>query len=90
MEKEKLLILPFFNFNTKYHIQLNKYYIYKFNLFPLNINQMTKITRTFDVLTNAEEHFNYDVALSVKRNGKWENFSTAEYRKHVDNFSLGL
>ncbi|PLW95717.1 MAG: long-chain fatty acid--CoA ligase [Marinilabiliales bacterium] len=51
---------------------------------------MTKITRTFDVLTNAEEHFNYDVALSVKRNGKWENFSTAEYRKHVDNFSLGL
>jgi len=51
---------------------------------------MTKITRTFDVLTNAEENYNYDVALSVKRNGKWENFSTAEYRKHVDDFSLGL
>jgi long-chain acyl-CoA synthetase len=51
---------------------------------------MTKITRTFDVLTNAEENFNKDVALSVKRNGKWENFSTAEYRKNVDEFSLGL
>ncbi len=51
---------------------------------------MTNITRTFDVLTNAEENFNKDVALSVKRNGKWENFSTKEYRKRVDNFSLGL
>jgi len=51
---------------------------------------MTKITRTFDVLTNAEENFNYEVALSVKRNGKWENFSTAEYRRNVDEFSLGL
>ncbi len=51
---------------------------------------MTKITRTFDILTHAEENFNYDVALSVKRNGKWENFSTAEYRKNVDEFSMGL
>ena len=51
---------------------------------------MTKITRTFDVLTNAEENYNYEVALSVKRNGKWENFSTAEYRKYVDDLSLGL
>ncbi len=51
---------------------------------------MAKITRTFDVLTNAEENFRKDVALSVKRNGKWENFSTAEYRKNVDEFSLGL
>ncbi|MCF6342111.1 MAG: AMP-binding protein, partial [Bacteroidales bacterium] len=51
---------------------------------------MAKITRTFDVLTNAEENFNRDIALSVKRNGKWENFSTADYRKNVDEFSLGL
>jgi len=51
---------------------------------------MAKITRTFDVLTNAEENFSRDVALSVKRNGKWENFSTAEYRKNVDEFSFGL
>lgn len=51
---------------------------------------MAKITRTFDVLTNAEENFNREIALSVKRNGKWENFSTDEYRKNVDAFSLGL
>ncbi len=51
---------------------------------------MAKITRTFDVLTNAEENFNREVALSVKRNGKWENFSTSEYRKNVDAFSIGL
>ncbi|MBC8321711.1 MAG: long-chain fatty acid--CoA ligase [Bacteroidetes bacterium] len=51
---------------------------------------MAKITRTFDVLTNAEENFNKEIALSVKRNGKWENFSTSEYRKNVDAFSLGL
>ncbi|NQU34463.1 MAG: long-chain fatty acid--CoA ligase [Bacteroidetes bacterium] len=51
---------------------------------------MANITRTFDVLTNAEENFNREVALSVKRNGKWENFSTNDYRKNVDAFSLGL
>ncbi len=51
---------------------------------------MANITRTFDVLTNAEENFNRDIALSVKRNGKWENFSTNEFRKNVDAFSYGL
>ena len=51
---------------------------------------MAEITRTFDILTNAEEKFNTDVALSVKRNGKWENFSTDDYRKNVDAFSYGL
>ncbi len=51
---------------------------------------MANITRTFDVLTNAEENFNREVALSVKRNGKWENFSTNEFRKNVDAFSYGL
>ena len=51
---------------------------------------MTEIRRTFDCLTFLEENHPSDVALSVKRNGKWENFSTAEYRKNVDNFSLGL
>jgi len=51
---------------------------------------MANITRTFDVLTNAEENFNREVALSVKRNGRWENFSTNEYRKNVDAFSYGL
>lgn len=51
---------------------------------------MATITRTFDVLTNAEEHFASDVALAVQKNGKWTTFSTAEYRQQVDLFSLGL
>ena len=51
---------------------------------------MTEITRTFDVLSLAEKNYNTDIALSVKRNGQWENFSTNDYRKNVDNFSLGL
>jgi len=51
---------------------------------------MTEITRTFDVLSNLEENYANDQALSVKRNGKWEHFSTVEYRKNVDSFSLGL
>lgn len=51
---------------------------------------MTEITRTFDILSNAEKNFPSEKALSVKRNGKWESFSTAEYREFVDNFSFGL
>jgi len=51
---------------------------------------MTNITRTFDLLTYAEEHYVRDVALAVKRNNQWETFSTADYRQNVDAFSLGL
>lgn len=47
-------------------------------------------TRTFDFLSHAEQHFPSDAALSVKRNGKWEKFSTADYREQVDLFGLGL
>lgn len=51
---------------------------------------MTKITRIFDLLTYSEENFPLDVALAVKRHGKWETFSTADYRKNTDAVSLGL
>jgi len=51
---------------------------------------MAEITRTFDFLSNAEKNFPSEKALSVKRNGKWDSFSTAEFREYVDNFSLGL
>ena len=51
---------------------------------------MTEFKRTFDVLSFLEENHPNDEALSVKRNGRWEKFSTAEYRENVDNFSLGL
>ena len=49
-----------------------------------------KLERNFDILVqNVKEH-NYKVALSIKRNGRWENFSTDEYKEMVDNFSIGL
>lgn len=51
---------------------------------------MESVTRTFDILTYAEKNFPQESALAVKRNGKWERFSTAEYRTEVDNFSYGL
>lgn len=51
---------------------------------------MTEVTRTFDILAQAEEKYPMQVALSVKRNGKWDTFSTADYRREVDAFSLGL
>ncbi|UBM62351.1 long-chain fatty acid--CoA ligase [Candidatus Sulfidibacterium hydrothermale] len=51
---------------------------------------MAEIKRIFDLLTHAEEKFPMEVALAVKRHGKWETFSTAEYRKNVDAVSMGL
>lgn len=50
----------------------------------------TKIKRTFDLLTYSEKNFPSEVALAVKRNGRWETFSTGDYRKNVDNVSMGL
>ncbi len=51
---------------------------------------MESVKRTFDILTYAENNFPQESALAVKRNGKWDCFSTADYRNQVDNFSLGL
>jgi len=51
---------------------------------------MESVKRTFDILTYAEKNFPQESALAVKRNGKWERFSTADYRNEVDNFSFGL
>ena len=49
-----------------------------------------KLERNFDILDqNVIEH-NHEVALSIKRNGKWENFSTNQYKEYADNFSYGL
>ncbi len=51
---------------------------------------MTAIRRTFDVLSNAEQHFKSDIALAIQKGDQWETYSTDEYRKEVDHFSLGL
>ncbi len=49
-----------------------------------------EVRRTFDIVDQLVEKYNKDIALSVKRNGRWENFSTEEYKEFVDNFSYGL
>ena len=46
--------------------------------------------RNFDILDKNFKNRKQKIALSVKRNGKWENFSTDEYKATVDNFSYGL
>ncbi len=51
---------------------------------------MESVKRTFDLLTNAEKNFPKEIALAVKRHGKWETFSTADYRKYTDLFSIAL
>jgi len=49
-----------------------------------------KLQRNFDILDqNIAEH-KHEKALSIKRNGKWESFSTDQYRVYADNFSYGL
>jgi len=49
-----------------------------------------KLERNFDILDQNTKEHNYNIALSIKRNGQWENFSTDEYKEMVDNFSFGL
>lgn len=49
-----------------------------------------EIKRTFDILDQLIEKYSKDVALAVKRNGKWEEFSTQEYKQMTDLVSLGL
>lgn len=49
-----------------------------------------ELKRTFDIIDlNFKNHQRED-ALAVKRNGRWEKFSTAEYKELVDAFSIGL
>lgn len=49
-----------------------------------------EIFRTFDIVGKMLAEYPKEDALAVKRNGKWEKFSTAEYRRLVDMFSYGL
>lgn len=49
-----------------------------------------EIIRTFDIVSKMLAEYPKEDALAVKRFGKWEKFSTAEYRKLVDYFSYGL
>lgn len=48
------------------------------------------IKRTFDFLDHALENNPKDDAFSVKRNGKWDKYSTDFIKKQADLFSYGL
>jgi len=49
-----------------------------------------EVKRTFDILDQLVEKYPKDVALAVKRNGKWDKFSTAEYKRMTNLVSYGL
>jgi len=49
-----------------------------------------EVTRTFDIVDQLVNEKHRGDALAVKRNGKWEKFSTLQYKEFVDNFSYGL
>ncbi len=48
------------------------------------------VLRTFDIITQLLEKYPKNNALAVKRNGKWEEFSTTEYKNMTDSFSYGM
>lgn len=48
------------------------------------------IKRTFDFIDYALENHPKDDAFSVKRNGKWDKYSTVFIKKQADLFSYGL
>jgi len=55
-----------------------------------NQNNIMKVTRTFDIVDLMLEKYSREDALAVKRNGRWDKFSTQEYKNNVDSFSYGL
>ncbi len=48
------------------------------------------LKRTFDFLEYALQNSPLDDALAVKRNGRWEKFSTDEFKRNADYVSYGL
>ena len=48
------------------------------------------IKRTFDIVDKMKEDSPNTTVLSVKRNGKWDNFTGEDFVEYRDNFSLGL
>lgn len=49
-----------------------------------------QVTRTFDILERLRQNFMVDDALAVKRNKKWDIFSTQEYLDNAYDFAFGL
>jgi len=53
-------------------------------------NKYKEVKRTFDILSFNEENQPLEKALSIKKDGTWNSFSTKEYREKVDLMSLGF
>lgn len=49
-----------------------------------------QVTRTFDILERLRQNFMCEDALAVKRNKKWDIFSTQEYLDNAYDFAYGL
>lgn len=49
-----------------------------------------QVTRTFDILERLRENFMCEDALAVKRNKKWDIFSTQDYLDNAYDFAYGL
>jgi len=49
-----------------------------------------QVTRTFDILERSRQNFVLDDALAVKRNKKWDIFSTQDYIDNAYDFAYGL
>lgn len=49
-----------------------------------------ELKRTFDIVDQMVEKYQRDDALSIKRYGQWEKFSTLKFKEFVDDFSYGL
>lgn len=49
-----------------------------------------QVTRTFDILERLRENFMCEDALAVKRNKKWDIFSTQDYLDSAYDFAYGL
>ncbi|MCD6179484.1 MAG: long-chain fatty acid--CoA ligase [Bacteroidales bacterium] len=49
-----------------------------------------EVTRTFDILERMRQNFMTDDALAVKRNKKWDIFTSQEYLDNAYDFAYGL
>jgi long-chain acyl-CoA synthetase len=51
---------------------------------------MIKPTRLFDYIDKQVREFPQDKAISHKKNGKWIHYSSSDFQKHVNEYSLAL
>lgn len=51
---------------------------------------MSRLKRIFDILENYQDHFNNDVMVAGKTDGKWQTYSTDRFIEKINNLSKGL